>query len=311
MTYRVSGHESFTCRYTWLPKVVHHLQRDERLFGDEEKAMVRLGVGKNMVRSIRFWAQSADVATSNGKTLGHQLTKFATTLLGDKGLDRYLEDIRTLWLLHWKLATNIKAPLLAWDYLLNGWQEPEIVTSKVVKALQKETIKKGDNLSIATVTQHFEAFMHTYVPTRGRKGIVQEDNLDCPLVELALIIKVGERELDQSNGRREAIYAFRREEKPEITPELFLYCLTSFWRERHPTEETLSFREVAHGHGSPGEIFKLPEDDVRARLDNLDRLTGSGFTYSESSNLQQVQRINFQDDLKLLKRIYKPHARNQ
>src|SRR5258708_33622 len=129
MTYRVSGHESFTCRYAWLPKVVEQLQHDERLFSDEENAMVKLGVGKNMVRSIRFWAQSSDIAISNGKGSGHYLTKFATSLLGDKGLDRYLEDTRTLWLLHWKLATNISAPLLAWDYLLNYWQEPEIVTS--------------------------------------------------------------------------------------------------------------------------------------------------------------------------------------
>lgn len=303
MSYRVSGHESFTCRYTWLPKVVHHLQRDGLLFGNEERAMVQLGVGKNMVRSIRFWAQSADIAITNAKSPGHHLTQFATSVLGDNGLDPYLEDTRTLWLLHWKLSTNISAPLLAWDYLLNRWQEPEIVTSTVVKALYKETLKQGDKLSLTTLAQHFEAFLHTYVPTRGRKGVVQEDNLDCPLVELALIVKVGERD-EQSIGRREAIYAFRREEKPEITPELFLYCLTSFWRERHQMEETISFREVAHGHGSPGQIFKLPEDDVRARLDGLDQLTGGGFTYAESSNLPQVRRTDFQDDLKLLKGVY-------
>lgn len=302
MNYRVSGHESFTCRYTWLPKVVHHLQRDGLLFGNEERAMVQLGVGKNMVRSIRFWAQSADIAITNGKAPGHHLTQFATSLLGDNGLDPYLEDTRTLWLLHWKLSTNVIAPLLAWDYLLNDWQEPEIVTSTVLKALHKETLKQGDKLSLATLAQHFEAFLHTYVPTRGRKGTVQEDNLDCPLVELALIVKVGERDLEIA--RRETIYAFRREEKPEITPELFLFCLTSFWRERHTTEHTISFREVAHGHGSPGQIFKLPEDDVRARLDGLDQFTRGGFTYEESSNLQQVRRTDFQDDLKLLKGVY-------
>lgn len=308
--YRISGHESFTCRYTWLPKVVHHLRNDERLFGNEEKAMVQLGVGKNMVRSIRFWAQSADIVISKGKELGHHLTPFATSLLGDRGLDRYLEDVRTLWLIHWKLATNSSAPLLAWDYLLNRWQEPEIAPSTVVKALHKETLKQGDKLSHTTLSQHFDTFLHTYVPTRGRKGMVQEDNLDCPLVELSLIVKIGDRDLDQSAGRRETIYAFRRDEKPEITPEVFLYCLNSFWHARHPNEETLSFREVAHGHGSPGQVFKLPEEDVRNRLDGLEELTGGAFTYAESSSLQQVQRTGFQDDLKLLKRIYKPHAPN-
>ena len=54
--YRISGHESFPCRYTWLPKAVQGLAHDVKLFGDEDQAMVTLGVGKNMVRSIRFSA---------------------------------------------------------------------------------------------------------------------------------------------------------------------------------------------------------------------------------------------------------------
>src|SRR5258708_36509680 len=84
--YRISGHESFTCRYTWLPKVVRHLKDDERLFGNEEKAMVQLGVGKNMVRSIHFWAQSADIVISKGKEAGYRLTPFATLLIGGAGV---------------------------------------------------------------------------------------------------------------------------------------------------------------------------------------------------------------------------------
>jgi hypothetical protein len=49
--YRVSGHESFPCRYTWLPKTVRGLKNNPRLFADEDQAMVDLGLGKNMVRS--------------------------------------------------------------------------------------------------------------------------------------------------------------------------------------------------------------------------------------------------------------------
>ena len=57
--YRISGHESFPCRYTWLPKAVRGLDGNARLFSDEDQAMVDLGLGKNMVRSARFWAQAA------------------------------------------------------------------------------------------------------------------------------------------------------------------------------------------------------------------------------------------------------------
>src|SRR3954453_22229469 len=255
--YRVTGHESFACRYAWLPKVAYNLSRNDRLLGDESTAMVALGVGKNMVRSIRFWAHQSGIATAAGSGR-HTLTMFATMLLGDGGLDPYLEDIRTLWLLHWKLSTNKHAPLLAWDYLINKWHDPEITPSRVVPVLKKEVAKQGDDLSLSTITQHVEAFLHTYVPTRGRKGEIQEDNLDCPLVELEFITPQGERQPVGTNGKREVIYSFNRDWKPEISEELFIYSLNDFWDARHSEETILSLREIAHGHGSPGQIFKLP-----------------------------------------------------
>jgi len=265
--------------------------------------MVELGLGKNMVRSVRFWAQSAGIAVTAGKAGRYLLTDFATALLGERGLDPYLEDIRTLWLIHWKLATSKDMPLLAWDYLINNWHEPEITPSAAVSALRKETIKHGE-LSATTITGHFETFLHTYVPTRSRKGEILEDNLDCPLVELEFIVQRGEH-ATATKGKHEAAYAFNRDWKPEITPSLFIYSLNAFWDLRHTGDEILSFREVAHGHGSPGQIFKLPEDDVRTRLEELNRTANSPFSYSESLNLQQVRRRSGCGEVELLKRIYR------
>ena len=308
--YRVSGHESFPCRYTWLPKAVRGLEGNSRLFSDEEQAMVDLGLGKNMVRSARFWAQAAGMVAPVSRSAGHKPTDLGLALLSQGGRDPFLEDIRTLWLIHWKLSTDVQNPLLAWDYLLNRWQEPDLVPSAALKALQKEVAAQNADLSPVTLEQHLETFLHTYVPTRGRKGEVVEDNLDSPLVELELIVKVGERPTDQGAGRMEPIYAFRREEKPEITPELFVYCLDDFWQNRREKEMTLQFREVAHGHGSPGQVFKLPEEDVRVRLEGLARQTADAFSYAESANLQQVRRNGPQGSLALLPAIYEPEGAN-
>lgn len=268
--------------------------------------MVDLGVGKNMVRSIRFWSQAADVIASKKKSVGYSLTALGSEVLGDNGADPFLEDATTLWLIHWNLSTNIKTPLLAWDYLLNR-AEPEIIPSVVIAELEKEGTKHDGKLSAATLRQHLDTFLHTYVPTRGRKSEIQEDNLDCPLVELELLTKVGDREIDPSMGRREPIYVFRRDEKPEITPDLFAYCLADFWKQRHEKEMTLQLREVAHGHGSPGQIFKLTEENVRARLEELSRQKNAWLTYKESATLQQLQRRQIPDQIKLLKQIYSPH----
>jgi hypothetical protein len=280
------------------------LQANPKLFSDDEQAMVDLGVGKNMVRSIRFWSQVAGVVTTTARGTGHSLSEFGRALLGEGGHDEFMEDIRTLWLLHWNLSTELKNPLLAWDYLLNRWQDPELVPSVVIKALHKEAAKHDNGLSLVTIDQHWDTFLHSYFPTRGRKGEVQEDNLDSPLTELELIIRVGERPIDNREGRAEPVYAFRREEKPDITPELFVYTLNDFWNKRHGTEATLTFREVAHGHGSPGQIFKLPEDNVRARVETLARHTRNFFSYAESANLQTVRRQGHRESLELLDDIY-------
>lgn len=302
--YRVSGHESFPCRYTWLPKAVRGLEANPRLFSDEDQAMLDLGLGKNMVRSVRFWAQACGMIAPISRSGGCRPSELGSAVLGLRGHDPFLEETGTLWLIHWQLSTNVQSPLLAWDFLLNNWQVPELVPSTVVQALSKETMRRDMGLSRATIEQHFETFLHTYVPTRGKKGEVLEDNLDCPLVELELIIKTGERPADAGSGRGESIYAFRREPKPDISGGLFLYCLNHFWTSRHSAEKTLSFREVAHGHGSPGQVFKLPEEDIAERLDGLAAQTDGALVYSPSADLQLIHRHKEMNDAALLKEIY-------
>ncbi len=302
--YRISGHETFSFRYTWLPKAIRALLSDPRLFSDEENAMVTLGVGKNMVRSIRFWSQAAAMVTADPKGGCHHPTEAGAALLGEHGLDPFLEDVRTLWILHWNLSTDTKTPLLAWDYLLNRWQVPELTPGKAAAILLKEAEKHAAPVSAVTLGHHLDTFIHSYCPTRGRRGEIQEDTLDCPLVELELLVRVGEKEVEEVSGKREPIYAFRREEKPEITPELFIYCLGDFWNKHHRNEETVPLREVAHGHGSPGQIFKIPEEDIRARLDHLSKHKKAPFAYHDSATLQQVRRRGNITGIELLKAIY-------
>jgi hypothetical protein len=99
VSFRFSGHETFPCRYAWLPKAVRSLRDNPALFADEDAAMVRLGVGKNMVRAIRFWADAADMAVANEPpATGLRPPEFGEQVLGPAGLDQYLEDIKTLWL---------------------------------------------------------------------------------------------------------------------------------------------------------------------------------------------------------------------
>ena len=309
MKYRFTGHETFPCRYPWLPKAVAALQDKPDLFRDIDEAIVKLGVGKQMARAIKFWVEAAKVVEKKG-TGNFEVNILGQKLLGKDGYDPYLENLQTLWLIHWNFSTHPESPICAWDFLMNQWHEPEIASSSVVVAFQKEAKSQGRELSPVTLKQHFNIFLHTYVPTKGTKGNILEDNLDCPLVELNLIRQIGERGSDGQNGKREPVYAFNRDPKPKISQELFVFCLNNFWEIYHPQEQTLSFREVASGRGSPGQIFKLPEQEIHDRLEDIEAATDSAMSFHESINLRQIQKQKDIEWEKSLDAIYSQRGAN-
>ena len=286
---RYSGHEWFPCRYAWLPKACRALREDALALTDEEGAVERLGIGKNMVRALKFWATAMDVIEPASE--GYAITPFGDALFRDGGLDPYLEDVRTLWLLHWNVATA-EDPLFAWDFLLNRWHRPEIVRSVVLPEFVREANSGPRTYSETTLKQHFDVFLQVYVPVERTRAGAGEDHLDSPLVELGLIETVGERTV---GTQREPVYAFRREPKPEISPALFAFCLADYWRAHRPSERTLTFRDVATAPGSPGQVLKLPEADLRDRLESIGVDSGGRFGYQESAALAQVTRPDATD----------------
>ena len=279
---RFSGHETFVCRYPWLPKVVKWIRTNPDLFKDENEAMVRLGVGKNMVRSIKYWAESAQIVEHSGPW--HHLTAFGERLLGQEGHDPYLEHSQTLWLLHWKIATNPVHPSFYWTQLMNYWHRSEFTVTSALAFLKNSVPPSVKMPSDRTLFDGVRVFVNSYVPSRNRKGEIAEDNLDCPLVELNL--------LRETKAPNESIYTFNLEDKSSVGTTLFAYCLNDHWNTNYPYADLLDFDKVSVAEGSPGQVFKLPELSVRDRLDQLSLTTKGRLEYLESASLQQVRRKN-------------------
>lgn len=55
---KFSGHESFHCRPFWLKKGFDFVKANQQI---TDKAGIELGVGKNMVGSIRFWLKAFNI----------------------------------------------------------------------------------------------------------------------------------------------------------------------------------------------------------------------------------------------------------
>ena len=260
--FRFSGHETFACRFAWLPKACQLIRARPESWSDDEQAMVEMGLGKNMVKSLRFWAFAMGVVSSrSGKEIA--ITEFGEQVFGAKGLDPYIEHLATHWLLHWNLASNLSIPLFAWHFMFNRWPYPEFSRNEVLKSFERESGRLEQPHSSITLAQHLDIFLHTYLPSKS--GASVEDSLDGPLADLGLLEVVGQTRGE--GGRREPTYSFRRGRKPEISPAVFRFVVEDYWQKRRPDEGTISLRELCVGDCSPGRILMLSEDDVRLRLE--------------------------------------------
>ena len=73
-------YETFHPRFGWLKKGFDRAAQDLKVFLTDD-APVRVGVGKNMVRSIRYWCSAFKLLEDD------QPTEFGIQLLGQEGWD--------------------------------------------------------------------------------------------------------------------------------------------------------------------------------------------------------------------------------
>lgn len=97
---RFSGHETFICKQFWLKKGYDFLVIGNKF--SDDNAVVELGVGKNMVAAIGFWMKAFGLCNDKW-----ELSEVAHYIFGEEGKDQYLEDIGTIWLLHFFLVKTI------------------------------------------------------------------------------------------------------------------------------------------------------------------------------------------------------------
>ena len=281
-----SGHETFPFRYAWLKKGVDSLERRPDIFQSED-AMVELGVGKNMVRSIRHWCLATKVLDDGdflpgSRTLRLTPSAFGRALFLAPAYDPYLEDDASLWLLHWHLATNARRAS-TWYWAFNLFKEQDFTRDSLTEALTRVVEERNwSRVSKTSLQSDIACFLRTYVP--GKRGITSslEESIDCPLTNLNLIVETG----DEGRCR------FVNGPKSGLPTAVFAYALLVFWRERFPEQETLSVRQIVYGEGSPGRVFRLDDDATLHYLDRLERLSGGALRFSDAIQQRQVLRLH-------------------
>jgi hypothetical protein len=261
---KFSGHESFVLRYGWLPKLYDAVAATPQLFSSDERAILTLGVGRNMVKSIRFWGDALGMIRAQGGTVAP--TDLAVRLLDPAtGRDPYLEDTGSLWRLHWLLVTH--ARLGAWATFFMDMSDVVIPRERLVTAVIARAETCGSRISAGTAGAHVDILVRSYDAGR-RDGVpLLEDALGCPLQELDLVREetvLGTPTLRLSRGP-----------KPTLDLPAFAFALHDFWTGTAPGSHAMSLRSLMLSRRSPGMVFSLDEAGLYERLESLCRATNS------------------------------------
>ncbi|MBL8517294.1 MAG: DUF4007 family protein [Betaproteobacteria bacterium] len=297
-SFRFGGHQTFALRIAWLPKAISEIAGGRDPLTNVDEGIVSLGLGKNMVEALRCWIEAFQIATKQESSW--VLTPVGSLIFSpDDGLDPYLEDHSSSWILHWLISTNRKAPFFAWECMFNRWPAAEFSASAVLDAFQRESQLNAKPASMVSLKQHWEVFLHNYQPPRSSRS---EDHLDSALSVLGLIQEVGERQNTQ--GKWEPIYAFDTGPKSGIPQQLFAFFIHDWWNNTFPAEQTVPIRELVGGRHSPGRILRMSESEILLRISDLAHSQPKAYQLTESTNLRQLHRMRRSDGQPELKAAY-------
>ena len=264
--YTFSGHESFPCKSLWLKKGYDFLV-DGNDFNSPE-AVIGLGVGKNMVASIRFWLKAFGI-TENDKS----------TWLGDylfdesKGKDKYLEDIATLWLLHFNLVFSEEATLYKMFFCGVQRERSHFEREHILTYVKLRMAEAGKMtvFNANTIKKDIGVLLQNY--TLPRKPQSNED-FSSLLIDLDLI-----RQNTEGKG-----YFFNVDGKRKVTNEIFLYGLLKL--KEQEGDNTIPFDTIQERVGL---VFCMQDFETIEMLKQLANDYNQYLAYSDVAGIKQVQ----------------------
>lgn len=269
------GHETFFIRKGWLSKGMKYIQQDPAVFVSRERnPMDVLGIGANMVKSLRYWMTTVGLTKEavKGKRV-QELTETGRLIYEN---DRYIEEFGTLCILQHHLASQ-KESATAWYYFFNVFNLQEFTKDDFVNGLHEYTALHDEKVALRSLGDDFTCILGTYLPRyKTRKQVSPEDNIDCPLGELGLIDIV---------DREKKRYKKSCPPASRIHP----WVAASFIMEQAGERNEIALNDLLVGENSIGKLFNF---DVITLIDVLRRVEKTGAVKIIRTAGLDVLRVN-------------------
>ena len=222
MSLTFAKHETFYIRDGWLNKGIQAVEDNQNIFLESEAPEV-LGLGKNMVRSLRFWMQASGITYEERveNRTAQILTTFGKLV---KRFDPYQELDGTLWFIHYNLISN-RELTSTWYWFFNHYVPTRFTRPEFLSRLQawintqvSETDKK---VAESSLRKDFDCLIKTYIPNEREAS--PEDILESPLTTLGLLSSYSDYDIDSDKKIKN--YRLEAGSPENIHPLVLLYVL--------------------------------------------------------------------------------------
>lgn len=259
MSLRFRAHDTFYIRRGWLNKGLKHVDANPEVFlgSDGNNPMDVLGIGSNMVKALRYWMQAVSLTfePSKGKKI-QKLTDLGHLVFNH---DKYLEESGTLWLLHYKLASN-KEIATSWYYFFNEFKPNEFSRDDFVSGIKSFILAEStEEVSERSLDDDFSCLINTYVPKvkMHPEKIHPENNMECPLSELGLIDIV---------NKKQKVYRKAIPQVELIHPLIFLSIII----DQASGRKEIKISSLLNDRNNVGRIFNLDPISLSILLQKLE-----------------------------------------
>lgn len=297
---KFSGHQTFPLRYGWIYKIIQEIVAGNSITtaNTVEDQMISMGVGKNMVLSIRHWIKVIGlVVDSSTPDKDVELTHLARRLFVDEGsekaFDEFMDNVGTVWLLHWLAQTipSKNAELNTARWFFNYFNGIRTDKQQLARDITFSLANHPKELNDATLKKDIDCFYQTYTRRQTASGKSNEDSFTSPFTELGLITQ-----LDSKH------YLSELSDRKSLPDEVFVYSLIDYLQKKQKDingiiisdEKTISFENLLTSIGSPGRVFRLTATGLSEKLDAAEKITQGKLAWTDTQGLRQLQQ-NFDD----------------
>jgi hypothetical protein len=263
---KFGGHETFHVRDGWLYKGLQLLIEDPDGFADPHVAD-RLGVGRNMAKSIRHWLFATNLAEEDPTAPRRKPRPMRATEFGELVWqeDTYFDQPGTWWALHTHIVNN-PGFAAGWMWFFNSFAVERFDRATCLENLSRHLqMTQTRQPSPKTLQRDLNCLLSTYSRTIPPKPQDPEDGHSCPFRELGLMTHFSTSGYFQLNSASKA-----------IDPEILGFVLSTAFPAAAQGQGTtdILLQDAVRQPGSPGRVFVLNPETLFDVVSKCDALSG-------------------------------------